>query len=1448
MRGSVLGAAAILATVGAEPVADATLRSVPEPEAVIEQTVQPSTAETVLERLRAAGVESNLDLGLTSSPEVAAEAPPEAEARSELTASPEVDAAPAETPPIQLTRYRIQRGDTLGKIARTHATTVAEIQAANPDLVDPNRIRAGDTLMLPSQSYRVQAGDWLSRIAQRHGAGLDELLILNPDLAARPDRIRVGEPVILPVHATLEAAAPSSSVETSSGPAPSSGPATVVPTSPAQPAPSTPVGTPAATVDTPTTVDAAAEPGKIASFLTKLLGTEAWKAAFGKARTYDAELGPVTVELEAAAVTYGSTSNQRATQSALPKDQEMKWLRATGTAELDFGDALSADGLLRFTLPYAHPKDAPDPVAAASAMAEGIARLPLDPESALRMARGTRLELDLDLDAELSHGAAEATLDGKLTFDLERLAGDEVRLELGYDADLEASAKQADLLDGKLDVSGALGRDLERIRSFDLDLGTSVGKRAFQELMSLDVSAAVELAEAHPNAVELDDDRVRTRDTLRFDAGYRDGNVIAGIDLDLLRTEEGVTGTLGVDTRFSEGDREVDVELDIARTRLGTSATVDAEIDTTDGEIERKFEFDARVGPGTDRLGVEVTEEEGDQTRNLGVELRRGDNLKSTELSGGVSDHLGENLRGAIDAAVERAIINGERISSGELDATLARSIVGSEGFGFQLSSDLSYRLERPEDSVVLALPMSGAKAALLPEGARFSLNGGGKIGGSFEHAPEDLRLEAERGIEGKLSFTVTKRAGDEVDVQLRLTREIGGGVRLRAFDVLDLQSDRGVRATRFASYRLDLSQGSHRAAYDALLRGDLGPASVAAGKDAPAWQSTPTAVTSIEIEPPDGFLPSWADGSISLSKTLLGENSFSVRGNPLRDGNWVRYQGLVSPEAGDTQSFPITEGLMLRLGLEADALLAYQVTVPEDHEVPTPPLSAEQGRALPLGSDVLIRASGELQGIAGASYGAELLGEGLRFGAKAGIEGSLESERAFRVEISRLEGDQVRLKLTKEQSSERALEVFARLGLEVDSEEYLGDLGGLTQLELLKDLTDQIDEELADRLSAAFDHESSSSTEIDRSVSFELDLSTPEGRGAYESLLGLDAGPVIASLNRNLLGAETGVKLLSRAETEASQTQSRTSFEIAGESVFLREALRRDSTTIELTAGKQVREDVSGYGWRQNILGFDKDVAWEAVTVRVDDDPIGRSYYRLQWNEDDYFTSAGDVDQVVRLGERLGAQPAAPIRAENVREGLGKIFRSARHGETTARLELFFTEQAIQDVRNASAEDAYLVYGLETAERTGTGLPGWAWGSDPAKGREILSEYLTIERHPVGDDKDQRNALQSLRSAYWRATHRNIYQDADAFEGARAFAAMVERMRQSPDPAQWNRALADLGKELKLDFHGAVAGIARLTGTEQMVVHRLELQGDAVDIRMKDQGILERPTVASAG
>ena len=177
--------------------------------------------------------------GVSTRPDMAAGQPPEPVMPPTVSEVENVVVHPLVAPidlpkakdwPDETETYIVAQGESLSTIARRHGLSVAEVVALNR-LTDPNKIRAGQTLVLPSGSaktavaapppasvavtpvaippgastYVVKSGDSLSVIAQRAGVKTSELKAAN---GLSGDKIMVGQKLVLPGAATV--AAPSS--------------------------------------------------------------------------------------------------------------------------------------------------------------------------------------------------------------------------------------------------------------------------------------------------------------------------------------------------------------------------------------------------------------------------------------------------------------------------------------------------------------------------------------------------------------------------------------------------------------------------------------------------------------------------------------------------------------------------------------------------------------------------------------------------------------------------------------------------------------------------------------------------------------------------------------------------------------------------------------------------------------------------------------------------------------------------------------------------------------------------------------------------------------------------------------------------------------------------------------------------------------------------------------
>ena len=122
-----------------------------------------------------------------------------------------------ETPAVETTGVRVRRGDSLWKLASQYLGRGAEwreIFAVNPELENPNFIRAGQWIRLPQQApsdgvrqARVQAGDSLWKLAQVHlgsGAAWTCLAQANPSISD-VNLIQPGQVLNIPSHCAAQA-------------------------------------------------------------------------------------------------------------------------------------------------------------------------------------------------------------------------------------------------------------------------------------------------------------------------------------------------------------------------------------------------------------------------------------------------------------------------------------------------------------------------------------------------------------------------------------------------------------------------------------------------------------------------------------------------------------------------------------------------------------------------------------------------------------------------------------------------------------------------------------------------------------------------------------------------------------------------------------------------------------------------------------------------------------------------------------------------------------------------------------------------------------------------------------------------------------------------------------------------------------------------------------------
>ncbi|MEM9460975.1 MAG: penicillin-insensitive murein endopeptidase [Myxococcota bacterium] len=107
---------------------------------------------------------------------------------------------------MPLYEHRVKAGEHLGLIAGRYGVRYQELVALNEQLADPDLIRPGDVIrvcpeIFPRQVERhehvVQSGETLGAIAKQYGLSVATLVELQDDALKDPDRLRVGQHLVI---------------------------------------------------------------------------------------------------------------------------------------------------------------------------------------------------------------------------------------------------------------------------------------------------------------------------------------------------------------------------------------------------------------------------------------------------------------------------------------------------------------------------------------------------------------------------------------------------------------------------------------------------------------------------------------------------------------------------------------------------------------------------------------------------------------------------------------------------------------------------------------------------------------------------------------------------------------------------------------------------------------------------------------------------------------------------------------------------------------------------------------------------------------------------------------------------------------------------------------------------------------------------------------------------
>lgn len=1248
--------------------------------------------------------------------------------------------------------------------------------------------------------------------------------------------------------------------------------------------------------------DSIAEAAEKQTLLARIVNDVAWRAltkndvkipvdfSIGDAGTLDVE---VFVDVDE---TDWNTDRRAFARKMQRNDLETVWLKSGGRATLEaaheidgtFGIDGEAELSYRVLRPYTYEKDRERTVDLARALALNTITLPLNADLARQLEQGAEFELKGRFELEAEHDGVvnvDPNATGNFELEIRKRSDDRVQVTL----ELELDATVAFLHDGRADGGAKVtaSTDLERSsrRVFDIDLGTPAGQRAYDALMKLRSGPARDAAKKTDSGVVMSSER--------FEKGFDVSSTVEGElseDTDLRarihfgrsetedRTKTQLDGDATITHQFDERtsgratvrfENRDEVAKDGTKTKHREVGVAGSGQTTLDGETPTNLtvggsvarERTLRTPPGVDAEMPTDLEE----VRDLpdGVDYR-----EEVERKGNAGLSRGNlTASAAIESGFEivKNSWRSETVRDGELN--LAAGYELENGLGFDAEREIGFRFELPLSAERdLPLPLAGSTAQTTPKGASFRLYGSGTFGIDKTHdfAPQLGELEAELGFQRKGMVRVdVDFEGDgkvEIDVNLDTTSTLSRALDYsRAFTerdttvAVDYDGKTDVTTDKNFEFELDLEQAPHREAYSALMRGDVGPALLIAGVEDLAKPAT-TSNDGVEVEVRQ---TSWGGASIELERNQFAANHWRVRYDEHRNAyseeataagksvHWVERSGAFSPRLGKSHTVPLVgDGLAtpnfarLRAGFESIGLARYTSMAPvvDGRDVYAGPAwNADGADDLPRGAEFTVEGQGSFKGFVELRGGFQYGTTGATIGGSAGLEITKDSTGSIEITVKKEDDRKVRVTLQQGKLSQRALELFVKLGVDIDAAALVADVLPADPIGAAEMLSAALEKKLDRLLVLELVAELSHRDEHDRSVELVLDLSKPGARRAYDQLFRFD-GNLAKQLSQR---SGAGVEIVSVRDDREIADETNVELAVAGETLYLLEALRSDRTIIETRDGSTTRQDTSKYERRRELPWRERSVAWEAVSVRKDGDPVGRSYYRLTLDDEDDWTSGRQARDLLSFAKSLGAEP---VRTPVVTDADGfTLF--GRHGKTETDIELFVTEAAIEKIRTLDHFEALRAYGQAIYQRDGKPTPLWA-GEDvevAKKAQDILRRYYE-EGDEFSNSRDEQDRQRSLEVEYYWDTGREMYKDRKYFEAAMAFAEMAARMNDHDDPAEWNAAYANLGETVKFDFYDAFAVIASVVGAEEIVVHDLQMKGKAVDIEMKDEGLLRRP------
>lgn len=463
-----------------------------------------------------------------------------------------------------------------------------------------------------------------------------------------------------------------------------------------------------------------------------------------------------------------------------------------------------------------------------------------------------------------------------------------------------------------------------------------------------------------------------------------------------------------------------------------------------------------------------------------------------------------------------------------------------------------------------------------------------------------------------------------------------------------------------------------------------------------------------------------------------------------------------VGLEAGAALSYEVEELLQLPAGVKdwKTGVKGLKETVSRVFSLP---LTADEALAHPLGASRTLE--GELtvavSGSLGVGYDAKVKDELLEVGASAHVGGFYRLRQHLRLELVRLDGSAVRVRLDKGRRHTVGASARALVGATISEDHVVGEVSDLTSLEYLEPVTEAgvgaVNGAIRSWLRLEVKGDVSAETASGVDISYRFDLRQPRARAAYERAVRGDL--TAAATASEVPGA--GVALEYRVFDHERRTFAAADLHV---SELIDASTRRSVTTKELQIRDKAGEtlfDIIRVQRERQVGGLvalftggktKETMTFELVRGDRQDDASTRLDRSLRYRLERKDGKTG-VDEVARLRRVLASWGLTGLDEAALPTPERRFLRS-RYGETTTRIAVDLSERGVGAVLQRSPAELREAY-----------LAAWAIVEDDAPGsgakkdaERFAADVAALAAQP--DSEARARALgQLVRRAGWDVT-----------------------------------------------------------------------------------------------